>query len=495
MVLCAICWVIEELPVIREDCIHRVPFKGEGCMDLCRKRVVKLGGSILNSQENFAGIPQLLSLYENPVVVVSALSGVTNKLDTFAENLKSGKFIDSIENFISRLRKQHLKFSENAIQEPFGKPALQALLDTEFTVLRDLLQGLALLGEIPDSVRARILSVGERLSAFALSHVLCRAGSHACVVDPEEMGLITDGCFLNATVDIARSKRRVNRALGDSFIAVVPGFYGLSAGGRITLLGRGGSDYSAAAIAACIGAPSLDIFKDVAGYLSADPAFVTDVRAIPRLSYREAAELSYFGARILHPRTMEPLCAEAIPIRLFPFPVGDSPEPATVIGRRSSVDDVVVKSVTFSDDFSVVEVRGDGVGLVPGLLARVSDAVGRAGINIKSVITAQTAINLLLERGDAKPAAAEVNKLAIHAVEAVQIQENVGVVAVVGEGIRTRPGIAARMFTALATAGINVRMIAFGASPVAAYFVVSREDRVHSVAAIHQAFFSRAVTI
>ncbi len=462
-------------------------------MDLCRKTVVKLGGSVLSSRKNIAAVPKLVSLYENPVLVVSALAGVTQALTDFISGLKGPVETVSVEDFLARLRGMHLDSAGDSVRKSRLNWGLQAELNSELAALKGLLQGLAFLGEVPDSIRARVLAFGERLSARVLFRVLAHAGVNARVVTPEEMGLATDSCFLNATIDIARSKGTANEVLAGSFTAVVPGFYGLSGDGRVTLLSRGGSDYSAAAIAACIAAPSLDIFKDVAGYLSADPAFVADARSIPRLSYREAAELSYFGARILHPRTMEPLCGAGTPIRLFPFPAGEGMEPATVIHRQSPVDDAVVKSVTFSDDFSIVEIRGDGVGLVPGLLAKVSDAISRVGINIKSVITAQTAINLLLERGDGAAAARAVDKLDIQAVEAVRIRENAGVVAVVGEGIRTRPGIAARMFTALATAGINVRMIAFGASPVAAYFVVNREDRALSVSVIHQAFFSRAV--
>ena len=462
-------------------------------MNLTEKTVLKLGGSVLSSRENVAAVPDLVRQYDNPVVVVSALAGITDELVAFVSAIGSVKNFDGVENFVEYLGELHLDLVGGVNRKTDRKPAFEVDLERELSSLKDLLQGVVFLGEVPSSVLARVLSFGERMSALALSHVLLDAGIQSSVVSPEKMGLTTDDDDLNATVDLTRSEKAVKQALSGEFTAVVPGFYGISPSGRITLLGKGGSDYSAAAIACCIGAPSLDIFKDVNGYLSADPAFVEEARPIPRLSYREAAELSYFGARILHPRTMEPLYGRGIPIRLFPFPTEGSVSPATVIHRQSPVDEMVVKSVTFSDDFSIVEVRGDGVGLVPGLLAAVADAVSRTGINIKSVITAQTAINLFLESGDATRAAAEVEKLSLHTVESVRIRESVGVVAVVGEGIRKKPGVAARMFSALAIAGINVRMIAFGASPVAAYFVVNREDRALSVMAIHQAFFSRAM--
>lgn len=457
------------------------------------KRVLKLGGSVLSSQQNIAAVPELVRRYENPVIIVSAMAGVTGLLNEFVTGIRTKKDTGKAALFVKRLRNEHLALFAPAIHGKAGKAAFQDELDFELSRLELLLQGLMLLGEVPDTILARVLAFGERLCAIALVHVLSGAGISSLVMKPEEIGLTTDENELNATVDLPRSREKIKAALTGSITAVVPGFYGISAGGKRTLLGKGGSDYSAAAIAHCLDACSLDIFKDVTGYLSADPAFVDGARPIPRLSYREAAELSYFGARILHPRTMEPLCAPEIPIRLFPFPGAGNSTPATVIHRKSPVDEVVVKSVTFSNDFSILEVRGDGVGMVPGLLAAVADAISRVGINIKSVITAQTAINLLLEKGDAKQAADEVKKLNLCTVASVRLRENAGVVAVVGEGIRKKPGIAARMFSTLADAGINVQMIAFGASPVAAYFIVNREDRAASVRAIHQAFFSRAV--
>ncbi len=462
-------------------------------MNRIQKVVLKLGGSVLSSRENLAAVPELVGRYENPVVVVSALAGVTADLTAFVTGIGTNKANDAVDEFVNNLGDLHLNMAGAAVRDPSLRQMFQEELEIELSQLKDLLRGVMFLGEVPNSVLARVLAYGERLCALALSHVLSDSGIQSRVVPPEKMGLKTDANELNATVDLDGSKEAVNQALSGEFTAVVPGFYGVSAAaGRVTLLGKGGSDYSAAAIACCIGAVSLDIYKDVTGYRSADPAFVEGARPIPLLSYREAAELSYFGARILHPRTMEPLYGQGIPIRLFPFPAQDGLVPATVIHRRSPVEETVVKSVTFSDDFSVLEVRGDGVGLVPGLLASVADAIGRAGLNIRSVITAQTAINLLLESGDAKQAAAEVEKLGLQTVESTRIRESVGVVAVVGEGIQTRPGIAARMFSSLASAGINVRMIAFGASPVAAYFVVDLKDRAFSVTAIHNAFFSEA---
>lgn len=294
---------------------------------------------------------------------------------------------------------------------------------------------------------------------------------------------------------MSESKEPVRATLGPDQVHVIPGFYGMSRDGQVTLLGRGGSDYAAAAIARCVDAVSLDVWKDVNGFMSADPRRLPDARPVPRLTYREAAELSYFGARILHPRTIEPLRDAGIPIRIFNFHGSGEPEPLTTINGKGSVTEDVIKSVTWTDNIGILRILGAGVGIHPGILARVTDRLHRSGINIKSVITAQTAINILLDNAVLQPAADILKAENLHAVESVVTDCHAGVVAVVGEGIREKPGIASRMFGALAEERINVSMIAFGATPVAAYFVVNRNDRERAVTAIHRAFFAEKVTI
>ena len=166
--------------------------------------------------------------------------------------------------------------------------------------------GIHYIGDIPDFIQDRILSYGEKLSSLLLTIILKYNGINADECLPEDMGLLTDGEFRNATIDFEGSIPNVEKALKEDKVYVVPGFYGISQEGKVTLLGRGGSDYSAAGIARCVRAESLDIWKDVNGYMTADPKMVDAPRRVRKLSYTEAAELSYFGAKILHPRTVEP---------------------------------------------------------------------------------------------------------------------------------------------------------------------------------------------
>ena len=453
-----------------------------------KPRVLKIGGSFLRNPGDLARAAEVIQLYANPVVVVSALFGVTDTLHRLAASTPTAT---DTRQACETLRNRHNDFAAVIGNNRHRRIALLEI-DRLFHELERLLDGVIKLGEVPDFAYAKILSYGERLSAVIIRHALNGEDTPAQLGLPETIGLITDSDFTDASVSIAASTATLKKAVKPGLTWIIPGFYGVSPYERITLLGRGGSDYAAAAIARCLDAASLDIWKDVDGFMSSDPALVKDARPIPNLSYREAAELSYFGARILHPRTIEPLRETGTPIRIFNW-LTKRPKPVSIINGTSPVDEPVIKSVTWSDDFGILRIQGAGVGIHPGILARVTESISGAGINIKSVITAQTAINVLVKRDRLDTAAILVRHLDLHAVEQIETESDIAVVAVVGEGIQERPGIAATMFGAMAENNINVRIISFGASPVAAYFVVDREERDNAVNAIHTAFFSKEV--
>lgn len=258
----------------------------------------------------------------------------------------------------------------------------------------------------------------------------------------------------------------------------------------MTLLGRGGSDYTAAAIARCIDAASVDLWKDVPGFMSADPKLVANAAAVKRLAYNEAAELSYFGARILHPRTFEPVMDKQIPVRLFN--IGrfcEKLEPETIIDGNGVIKEDVIKSVTFSDDFGILKLHGAGVGIKPGIMARVTARLNDEGINIKSIITSQTAINILLALEDLEKSLRAVEAIGLTAVDRIAAVDNISLIAVVGGGILEKPGIAARVFSAVSRRNINIRTISAGPSNVAIYFIIDRNEREKAVKAIHEEVF------
>ena len=454
-----------------------------------KKIVVKFGGSNLKTREDIAKILETVALYDRPlVIVVSAFYGITNYL---TEGIRTVRGDDGhISQMISHLKQmKETTIEDNIADGPDKEEAYRLIAERLDQVERNLL-GIHYIGDIPNFIEDRVLSYGERLSSLLLSLILKHKGFNAAECLPEDMGLRTTGEFSNGAIDFNASERPVNKALMENKIFVVPGFYGINRDGKVTLLGRGGSDYSAAGIARCIGAESLDIWKDVNGYMTADPKIVEAPGRVETLSYTEAAELSYFGAKILHPRTVEPLESMGIPVRIFNIDgPKDAIRPLSVIDGDMDKDEPRPKSVTYSDNFAILRIGGPGVGIKPGVLARLTDKLDRKQINIKSVVTSQTAINLYLESSDLARASRSLRELEDDAIIRIREIDGMSIVSVVGTGIAHEPQAAHRMLKALAVEGIHTQIVSLGASDVAAYVVVSRDDRDAAVRAVHREFF------
>ncbi|WP_460055341.1 aspartate kinase [Spirochaeta dissipatitropha] len=462
-----------------------------------KKIVAKFGGSNLKTVEDIQKITATVRTYDRPMVaVVSAFYGITNRLtSSILECRDDESRIAALQDFLREMKEDLIG---RCIQSPQERERTTAELGRRLDELRRVLLGVHYLGEIPLTVNDRVLSYGERLSSFLLAAIFRDAGIDAVEALPEDIGLFTNGEFRNASVDFERSLNPVAEALSADRVFVIPGFYGISPEGKTTLLGRGGSDYSAAAIACCIQAESLDIWKDVDGFMSGDPGMVDTPHRLHTLSYLEAAELSYFGARILHPRTVEPLREPGIPVRIFNIHrYNEGIVPLSVIGPvpaplQNAMGDEMphrVKSVTCSNDFAILRLRGSGVGQTPGVLGKAAAAVAEAGINIKSVMTTQTSINLFLSEADIHEAQRAVELTGLSAVSRVESQTDLSIIALVGEGLSECEEIADRLVVALSRAGVHIKMLALGASESATYFVVSREMVQTALKAAHSAFF------
>lgn len=451
--------------------------------------VTKFGGSNLRKSKGIQNVIRAIQAYQQPVVVViSAFYGITNYLSTMLQKICTDKKqVDLTTEFLGQLKSQII--NQN-VRESRLKQQILEQLNVRLKQLERYLLGIHYIGDIPDFVEDAVLSYGERLSSLLLTNLLTYKGLEAQELLPEELGLITDGEFGQATVNLAVTQENIREKISRQHLTVIPGFYGISDSRKVTLLGRGGSDYSAAAIARCIDAESLDIWKDVNGFLSADPKLVTNPQKIERLTYTEAAELAYFGARILHPRTVEPLMSAKIPIRIFNINSTEPKlHPETIISHNGHKRRDIIKSVTYSDDFGILKLEGPGVGIKPGILAKVTAELDRRRINIKSVITAQTSINFLLAIDDLESAYHAAEQLDLRVINNIEIKRGLSLIALVGEGLLEQHGIAARMFSAVSRRGINIQIISLGASPVAAYFIVNRDDRDVAVREIHKEYF------
>ena len=454
------------------------------------KIVIKYGGSNLKEPNGIKKLHKIISNHKKPVVVVvSALFGITDFLETLPQNVLNKK--DEIKNAVRFLSDKHFNIVQHNVNSLEYQKKIRAILDNRIKELENLLHGIYYIKEVPCFLKDMVLSFGERLSSLVISQVLQSNGIDCEEALPENIGLITDGEHGNASVNITASQSKVKKALSFEKTFVVPGFYGVSTEGKATLLGRGGTDFAAACIANCIDSPSLEIWKDVKGFLSADPRYIKNPTRLERITYKEAAELAYFGAKILHPRTVEPLIDKSIPVNLFSTESGTiNPEPLTVINAREEVSKNVVKSITFSDDFCVLKLNGPGVGIKPGILARVTSTLNDSCINISSVITSQISINILLSSKDGETARQLVDQLELPFVREIQLINDISLVAVVGHGMIEKYGVAAKIFTVLANKSINVLMSSMGASEVVTYLIIDKRNRNIAVKGIHKEFFN-----
>jgi aspartate kinase len=453
-------------------------------------KVIKVGGGCLHGVKNIQEILNLIAQRgEGHIFVVSALNGVTDLLIESMQLALAKE--ENIPQIMSRLRSRHMLVARQVISSAQALNHYHKNLSESLSKLERLYYGLNFTKEITPRMQDVISSWGERLSAELLSEALRSRGLKSTYRMPHKIGLITDGKFSDATARTHKVAQNLQQHLGplikQGMIVFVPGFFGVSPKGDITTFGRGGTDYSAAVVAAAMHAEILEIWKDVDGFMSADPKFVNNAQSIPLLSYNEAAELSYFGAKILHPRTVEPLRRSRINIAikntLNPDGVG------SLVSFRSPKTKNVIKSVAYDTDIGIIKVHASGVGARLGVLAMVASQLAQSGINIRSVVTSQTCISLLLSSTDLEKGYQVLKILKPQPYRGLEKVEDVALVCIVGEGILQSKGIAARCFSAVAAADINIKMISFGPSKVALYFLVNTHDLQRAVKAIHDTFF------
>ncbi len=447
-----------------------------------QKFVIKVGGSNLKNIESLNKVISLVKSYRQPVIlVVSAFYGFTDRIIEAVENP------EKVAGLIHDLKETHQKALNTYVQDEKIRSKALLLLNDKISKLETLFN---------DDIRQpaianEIISYGERISALVIAEILNNNGVPCSAAFPEEIGFVSNSKFYQGTVLLKKTASNLKKNLKPDATYVIPGFYATDGKGRTVLLGRGGSDYSAACIANAIDARFYDVWKDVEGYLSADPKIIANVKKIERLSYLEAAELSYFGAKILHPRTIRPLVEKDIEIRLFNPDKHQKPEnESTRISRTSDTSSEVIKSITYSDSIALLKLKGSGVGIKKGILAEVTGALDKAEINIRSVVTSQTAIHFIFQKEDLQAAKNIIDHINKNIDFDTEIEDDIAWIAAVGIGINEKEGVAARIFTALAKENINVRNIVLGASEVAIYFIVNRRDVKKAVIAINNELFN-----
>jgi aspartate kinase len=441
-------------------------------MEAHRMIVMKFGGTSVGVPANFELATQLVAdrAARDPVVVVSALSGVTNLLVDFC------RAPDARADLAGLVIERHEAFAiEMALPASVIRPMLDAWV-IEAAAWADVPKVLV------GAERDRVLAFGERLSAVLFAAGLETCGVRALAVDAGDAGLVTDDRF-GAAHPLPQAFTRLRDSLGShSAIPVVTGFIGATLDGRVTTLGRGGSDYSAALIGAALGADEIQIWTDTSGLLSADPKIVPEARAVPVLSFVEASELAYFGARVLHPKTLLPAMEREIPVRVLNTGRPDDPGSLITPLAASADSQWRVKSIACKKGITAVTIASSRMLLAHGFLARVFDVFGRYHVVVDLVTTSEVSISVTVDDTTRlEEAVAE-----LEAIGHVEIRETLAVIAVVGEGAPQKTGLAGHLFTLLGGVGIGVEMISQGASRVNLSFVVRDEDADRAVRLLHR---------
>src|SRR5579862_6382151 len=461
-------------------------------------QVMKFGGTSVGDASCISRAAQIIvdAHKSHPcVAVVSAMSGVTNKLIEAARLAESGNAQGALE-ILDKIRAQHETALVALIKDSSTQATLRGTLEKIFAEGRRLCEGTALLRELTPRTLDAISSLGERLSAPLVSAAVASLGVPSEPIEATEL-IVTDNFHGGADprMDLTRGKSqaRIKPLLTKGTAPVVTGFIGATQEGQLTTLGRGGSDYSATILGAALDAGEVIIWTDVEGVLTADPRLVSEARTIPIISYREAGELAYFGAKVLHPKTLMPVVDAGIPVWIRnsfdPAKLGTkiTPEGRSIGGG--------VKALTAIRDVTLISVGGPAIVGLPDVVGRTfsTTAEVRANVLLISQSSSQNDICFIVSAVDAQRTVEALRKqfaqdLAHHKVEHVTIDTNIAIVAVVGENMRGTPGVAGRTFNALGRESVNLIAIAQGSSESNISFVVEEKAAKTALVTVHREF-------
>ncbi len=429
------------------------------------------------------------------VVVVSAMSGVTDSLvkaATSAANRDEQTFRQVKDSLFER----HRAVIEAIVGDGETHSVLLSEIETLLHEFENLCQSIYILGELTARGLDAVSSLGERLMVRVFAAALRSRGVEARALEATTL-IVTDDNYGSATplMDDTQARVQANLVplLAEGITPVVTGFIGATSSGIVTTLGRGGSDYTAAILGNCLDSREIWIWTDVDGVMTADPRVVPEARTLPAISYAEAAELSYFGAKVLHPKTILPALEKGIPIRIVNT---FNPEhPGTLVVTEAEPTGKTVKAITAIKGLSLITVEGRGMIGVPGIAAKVFSAVAREGISVLMISQSSSEQNIcfvIQQEANGRALRALENEfeleLARRNVDRIWAQGNVAIVAVVGAGMKGTPGIGAKVFGALGRNAINVISVAQGSSEYNISLVVDEKDVDDAVRYIHQEF-------
>ncbi len=451
-------------------------------------------GDVPRLQEVVAIVKQFSS--EQSVVVASAMGGLTNVLLDTAQHAVQRNH-EAVQKAIKEMRDRHIHIAMTMIKDEARRSKLVQDQIASFEELSQLYGGVAMLRELSPRSLDAIASFGELLSCRQIAAIFEENEIPSQFIDARTI-VRTDNNFSEANVDFSFT----NKAIADTLmplvqkgiVPVVTGFIGSTEDGITTTIGRSGSDYTGSIVGAALNSKEIWIWTDVDGVMTADPRAVKTAKVLAEISYREAAEMSYFGAKVIHPKTMVPAIEKKIPIRIKN--TFNPTHPGTLICHAPKIKEPLVKTVTSIDNLAIISIEGNGMIGVPGVSARIFSALARAHVNVMMISQASSEHNVCfaVPKKDCHTGVKVLRDefsidIAKKIIDDVSVQEPVSIVAVVGEGMIGTKGVAGKTFSAVANADVNIIAIAQGSSELNISFIVSQTEAKKAVQSVHDAFY------
>ncbi|MGI8637812.1 MAG: aspartate kinase, partial [Segetibacter sp.] len=458
-------------------------------------QVLKFGGSSVANAENIekvVGIIQQKSSEEKTIVVVSALGGMTDIL------LECGTLASlGDETFKEKLQIAEARHMETvkALVPVTQQSRILSYVKTQCNELEDICNGIFLLRELSAATKDRIVSYGELMSSHIIVAKLASSGIDAVWKDAREL-ICTDNNHTNAAVDFALSNVKIATYFKESnhAVTVLPGFIAYDTNHKTTTLGRGGSDYTAAIVAAAVNAATLEIWTDVSGMMTADPRLVSTAKAIAHISYQEAMELSHFGAKVIYPPTIQPVMKKEIPVWIKnTFAPADE---GTLIESTRTGNGKNIRGISSVNEIVLLSLEGSGMVGIPGFSKRLFEALANEKINVILITqgSSEHSICVGIDEKNARLAKRVIDASFSHEIETgkvepLAVETGLSIIALVGDNMKNHPGISGKMFGALGRNGVDVRAIAQGSSERNISAVISRNDVKKAINVLHEEFF------
>jgi aspartate kinase len=444
-------------------------------------KVLKFGGISVKDAATIKKLKDILLLdNEKKLVVVSAFFGVTDLLTELVDSLKrknydtSSQIAHKIESMCLEIVKD-LGSCRNSV----------TFINEQFSQIQTLIPALALLGEITNRSVDMFLSVGEKISSFVVADYLNSAGIRTGFIDACRI-IVTDSTHTRASVDLEKTKDAVQKTVVPLFeqnsVVITAGFIAADPSGAVTTLGRGGSDYSASILSVCLQAQVLEIWKEVDGIMTTDPRIVSNALPVASLSYAEASELAFFGAKVLHPKTIRAAIMEGIPVIVKK--TSDPSFPGTAINRTTGLTGKV-KAIAFHKNVTIINICSEKMLGTYGFLSRVFDIFTKYKTPVDMISTSEINISVTVDANEL----IENITGELSAFSSVTTTENVSIVSLVGEGIKFTSGVAGRSFGALKE--VNILMVGMGASDANISIIVDQSDMERCVSLLHYEFFEK----